>query len=67
MLTKPAVQALVFVQSLVARMRDEERGATAVEYGLMVAAIAAVIVTAVFILGGKVSDAFDTINSNWHP
>lgn len=35
-----------------------ERGASAVEYGLMVAAIAAVIVGTVFALGGFVSAAF---------
>lgn len=38
--------------------RDD--GATAVEYGLLVAAIAAVIVAIVFILGGKVKAAFQT-------
>ncbi len=37
--------------------RDE--GASAVEYGLLVAAIAALIVGVVFILGGKVSSTFD--------
>jgi len=36
--------------------RDE--GASAVEYGLLVAAIAAVIVGVVFLLGGKVSSTF---------
>lgn len=36
----------------------QDRGASAVEYGLMVAAIAAVIVSAVFLLGGTVSKAF---------
>jgi pilus assembly protein Flp/PilA len=40
------------------RNRDDE-GATAVEYGLMVAAIAAVIVLVVFLLGGVVKDKFD--------
>lgn len=39
----------------------EENGATAVEYGLMVALIAAVIVTTVGLLGGKVNTAFSTI------
>jgi pilus assembly protein Flp/PilA len=38
--------------------RDE--GASAVEYGLLVAAIAAIIVAIVFLLGGKVRAAFDT-------
>lgn len=35
-----------------------ERGATAVEYGLMVALIAAVIIVAVAALGTQVSDTF---------
>jgi pilus assembly protein Flp/PilA len=37
-----------------------DRGASAVEYGLIVAAIAAVIVALVFTLGGKIKSAFDT-------
>ncbi|HST85801.1 MAG TPA: Flp family type IVb pilin [Kineosporiaceae bacterium] len=42
-------------------MRDtKERGASAVEYGLMVAAIAAVIVGIVFGLGGIVREVFGT-------
>ena len=43
------------------RSRDE-RGATAVEYGMMVALIAAVIVGTVAILGGQVDTAFQTIS-----
>lgn len=39
----------------------EEDGATAVEYGLLVALIAAVIVAVVSVLGGKVSEAFQTV------
>lgn len=35
-----------------------QEGATAVEYGIMVAAIAAVIVAIVFLLGGQVEEAF---------
>lgn len=34
----------------------EERGASAVEYGLLVAGIAAVILAAVFLFGGTVRD-----------
>ena len=41
--------------------RDE--GASAVEYGLLVAAIAAVIVGIVFLLGGKVKSAFSKTDS----
>jgi pilus assembly protein Flp/PilA len=39
--------------------RAQDRGATAVEYGLMVAAIAAVIVAIVFGLGTLVRDTFN--------
>ena len=39
-------------------LREGERGASAVEYGLMVAAIAAVIVGIVFGLGGIVEQTF---------
>lgn len=40
---------------------DDEQGATAVEYGLFVALIAAVIVTLVSSLGTKIKTAFNTI------
>lgn len=38
--------------------RKDEQGASAVEYGLLVAAIAALIVVIVFALGGVVKDVF---------
>lgn len=43
-------------------MRDDQ-GATAVEYGIMVAAIAAVIIGVVISVGGKVNAAFTTVDS----
>lgn len=41
-----------------------ERGATAVEYGMLVALVAAVIVAVVLTLGQKINTAFTTINDN---
>jgi pilus assembly protein Flp/PilA len=41
------------------RIRDDERGATAVEYGLMVALIAIVIIVAVKLLGTNLSTLFN--------
>ena len=38
----------------------DERGASAVEYGLLIAGIAALIVVAVFALGPMVRDAFES-------
>jgi len=46
---------------LSAALRRDDRGATAVEYGLLVAAIAAVIVAVVILLGAQVSAAFSTV------
>lgn len=40
---------------------QRERGATAVEYGIMVALIAAVIVGLVAILGDQIEAAFQTV------
>jgi pilus assembly protein Flp/PilA len=47
---------LQFLQRLV--NRKDEKGASAVEYGLLVAAIAALIVVIVFALGGLVRGVF---------
>lgn len=41
-------------------LRDEE-GATAVEYGVMVALIAAAIVTIVYLVGQQVKEAFNRV------
>ena len=50
------------MEKLIRFFKDEE-GATAVEYGIMVAAIAAVIVGVVFAIGRKVDNAFETVDS----
>ncbi|MCO4275102.1 Flp family type IVb pilin [Pseudarthrobacter sp. HLT3-5] len=44
--------------NLMIRLRREEKGATAVEYGIMVALIAVVIIVAVTLLGGTLTDMF---------
>ena len=44
-------------------LRDEDRGATAVEYGLLVALIAAVIIAVVAAIGGQLNTAFGTVSS----
>jgi pilus assembly protein Flp/PilA len=41
------------------RAKMDERGASAVEYGLLIAGIAALIVVAVFALGPMVREAFE--------
>ncbi len=51
--------------SIAKALLHDDQGATAVEYALMAAAIAAVIVVIVFALGGQVSGLFDSFNSLW--
>lgn len=50
------------LKHLKALIRDEE-GASAVEYGLLVALIAAVIILAVQGLGGTLNTVFTNVNS----
>jgi pilus assembly protein Flp/PilA len=58
------LQVLITLELLVTdrveRMKNA-RGATAVEYGLMVALIAAVIIVVVTALGGGLRDKFDDV------
>jgi len=44
------------------KSKMDQKGASAVEYGLLVAGIAAVIVAIVFTLGTQIDAAFDTIS-----
>ncbi len=54
------------IASLVAvtqhRLQNEEKGATAVEYGLMVGLIAVVIIGIVATLGGQLEALFTTVS-----
>lgn len=49
------------LSNTVARIRRDEKGATAVEYGIMFALIAVVIIVAVTLLGGNLKE---TMNSS---
>jgi pilus assembly protein Flp/PilA len=47
------------------RFLKGENGATAVEYGIMVAAIAGIIAAIVYAVGVKVNASFTNFNSLW--
>jgi pilus assembly protein Flp/PilA len=49
------------MKNLVARFVSDESGATAIEYGLIAAGIAVVIITAVNLIGTNLTGKFDTI------
>lgn len=53
---------LSLYMNLSARLHRDEKGATAVEYGIMVALIAVVIIVAVTLLGGTLQDLFGDVN-----
>lgn len=57
---------LAYLQNLVPqRLLRSERGATAVEYGLILAAVAAAIGLIAFTLGGKIAQAFTTVSNDF--
>ena len=61
------VKLFVTLETLAFVARDrirEEKGATAVEYGLMVGLIAVVIIVAVTALGGRLNTLFTNITTS---
>ena len=54
-------RVLASLQTRAARVANNDRGATAVEYGLMVALIAVVIIGAVTLLGQNLNAMFTAI------
>jgi pilus assembly protein Flp/PilA len=56
------IHTLAFIAGVKDRF-SSEKGATAVEYGLLVALIAAVIVAVVATLGTQINSAFQTISA----
>ena len=51
------------MKAAISRFWSDESGATAIEYGLIVALIAVVIIAAVATLGGHLVNAFTDINT----
>jgi pilus assembly protein Flp/PilA len=45
------------------RLLHDEQGATAVEYGLIMAAICGLVLAVIFILGNKVKNTFNNVQS----
>jgi len=58
------LKRFVSLQNYLSTPLRSDRGATAVEYGLLVALIAAVIVGIVFVVGKQVSNAFQSVSSS---
>jgi pilus assembly protein Flp/PilA len=52
------------VSDRVQTLKNDERGASAVEYALLVGLIAIAVVAAVTVFGGKLKELFDGVNVN---
>jgi pilus assembly protein Flp/PilA len=52
------------MNNLLSRFVRDESGATAIEYGLIAALIAVVIITAITAVGTKLSTTFKTVSGN---
>ena len=61
LVTNPLATIVTLYSFAEERLKREEKGATAVEYGLMVGLIAVVIIAAVVALGENLTGLFETI------
>lgn len=51
------------MQNVMKRLARDEKGATAIEYGLIAAGIAVAIIAAVFALGDDIKDFFGAVST----
>ena len=51
------------IQKLLKFFRDDE-GASAVEYGILVAAVAAIVIVVMLAVGSKTQNAMQSVNAN---
>jgi pilus assembly protein Flp/PilA len=56
-----SMNIIQFLQAFVATRREDDKGAAMVEYGILVAGIAVLVMAAVFALGGRIDTLFDGI------
>jgi pilus assembly protein Flp/PilA len=54
-------QLIALLHQAIARFEHDDEGATAVEYGLMVALIAAVVIAGATLLGTNANNIFNTV------
>ncbi|MBP1232234.1 pilus assembly protein Flp/PilA [Arthrobacter sp. PvP102] len=57
------VSMVAFIAGVKNRLTREEKGATMVEYGIMVAFIAVLVMAAVIILGPKIAGLFTSVST----
>jgi pilus assembly protein Flp/PilA len=50
-----------YIQTFAATRRDDDKGAAMVEYGILVAGIAVLVMATVFVLGGAINGFFQDV------
>ena len=63
-LSSPKGISMSSIRNAISRFVREESGATMVEYGIMVALVAAVAIAVVKVVGSKVNNGFQSVNAN---
>lgn len=60
----PFIALQILAMDVTDRLKRDEKGASAVEYALLVGLIALAVVAAVGVFGGKLKTLFDNVNVN---
>jgi pilus assembly protein Flp/PilA len=55
------IQLISLIQSRLAAAREEDRGATMVEYGILIALISVVSIALIATIGTEIQDAFQSV------
>jgi Flp pilus assembly pilin Flp len=55
---------VVYVQNLVASLRERQEGQTMAEYALILGGIAVVVIAAIVFLGGRIDSLFEATGSS---
>jgi Flp pilus assembly pilin Flp len=58
---------VVYIQNTVFRLRERQEGQTMAEYALILGGIAVVVIVALFFLGGRIRDLFESTGSSVTP
>jgi pilus assembly protein Flp/PilA len=58
------IHMITFISTLLARFQRDEEGQTLVEYGLLLALIAIIVIVALLFLGPIVSEIFQNVGEN---
>jgi pilus assembly protein Flp/PilA len=64
MLTNPSIKAYLFVKNAVCGLRDDVRGATLIEYTVLIGLLTAAVIGTINTVGGDISQTWTTLQNN---